>query len=43
MNKYQFAAIFFSISLLRDGLDQYIEIAFVICAVVSFLLGLKEE
>jgi hypothetical protein len=43
MNKYQFSALFFAISLLKPGLTPFIETAFVICATIAFLTGLKGE
>jgi hypothetical protein len=41
MNRFQFMALFFSINLLHDGLNQYIKIGLMLCALMSFVIGLQ--
>jgi len=43
MNKYQFAAIFFSIALLREQPYQILENAIMVCATLSFLIAFFQK
>lgn len=37
MEKNQFAALFFAISLLNDNLNPFVRIGFIICSTIAFV------